>query len=414
MSTDRLLNRLLRYVQIDTTANDITDDYPSSPGQFTLGKVLVEELQSMGIADIVHDKYGLIYATVPSQHAPDAPVVALNAHLDTSPETTGADVQPQVLRDFAGGDIVLPGDSSQVITVQDNPQLTEMVGKTLITTDGTTLLGGDDKAGLAIIMECAQRLLDAPDGRRAPLRILFTCDEEIGRGVQHVDLEQLGAHVAYTFDGDSAGNIDVETFSADMATITIDGINIHPSVAKERMVNALRAASFFVARLPDEMAPETTDERQGFIHPFHVEGGVARVQLKLILRDFDTANLEGQAELLRRLATETESEFVGARVDVQVRPQYRNLGDGLAKEPRAVAIAEQAHQDLGVPYELGIIRGGTDGSLLTAKGLPTPNLSSGQHSQHSPLEWACLEEMEQAVQVGLAILKRWGEQGSVT
>lgn len=408
--SERLLHRLLRYVQIDTTADDTTDQYPSSTGQFTLGKVLVEELEEMGVTDIVHDQYGLVYAAIPSRHCPDAPVVAFNAHLDTSPETTGANVKPQVVRDYAGGDIPLPGDPSKVITVEENPELAQMQGRTLITTDGTTLLGGDDKAGLAIIMECAQRLLADPDAAHAPLRILFTCDEEIGRGVQHVDLERLGAHVAYTFDGDGAGSIDVETFSADMATVTVQGVNIHPSIGKDRMVNALKAAAFFISQLPQEMAPETTEGRQGFLHPVHIEGGVAEVTIKLILRDFDTANLEGQAEMLARIAEETQAAIAGTRVDVNVRPQYRNLGDGLAKEPRAVAIAEQAHRDLNVEPELTIVRGGTDGSLLTAKGLPTPNLASGQHTQHSPLEWACLEEMEQAVNIGLAILRRWGQE----
>ncbi|MEO1970787.1 MAG: tripeptide aminopeptidase PepT, partial [Pirellulaceae bacterium] len=219
MSTDRLLSRLLRYVQIETTANDATTDYPSSDGQWTLGKMLVGELQEMGVEDVVHDQFGLIYATVPSKHAPTAPVVALNSHLDTSPETTGAGVKPQVITDYAGGDIVLPGDPSQVIRIEECPALEQMMGRTLITTDGTTLLGGDDKAGLAIIMECAQRLLENPDLVHAPLRILFTCDEEIGRGIQHVDLQKLGAQVAYTFDGDGAGKLDVETFSADMAVV---------------------------------------------------------------------------------------------------------------------------------------------------------------------------------------------------
>lgn len=410
MSTDRLLSRLLRYVQIETTANDATTDYPSSDGQWTLGRMLVGELQEMGVEDVVHDQFGLIYATVPSKHAPTAPVVVLNSHLDTSPETTGAGVKPQVITDYAGGDIVLPGDPSQVIRIEECPALEQMMGRTLITTDGTTLLGGDDKAGLAIIMECAQRLLENPDLVHAPLRILFTCDEEIGRGIQHVDLQKLGAQVAYTFDGDGAGKLDVETFSADMAVVTFAGINIHPSIGKDRMVNALRAAAFFVSRLPREMAPETTAERQGFMHPFHIGGGVAEVQLQILLRDFDSANLTGQAELIKRLATETEAEFVGAQVQVHVRTQYRNLSDGLAKEPRAVAIAQQAHEDLNIPCQLSSVRGGTDGSVLTEKGLPTPNLSSGQHNQHSPLEWACLDEMEQAVQLGISLLGLWGRE----
>jgi tripeptide aminopeptidase len=397
-------------VQIETTANDATTDYPSSDGQWTLGKMLVGELQEMGVEDVVHDQFGLIYATVPSKHAPTAPVVALNSHLDTSPETTGAGVKPQVITDYAGGDIVLPGDPSQVIRIEECPALEQMMGRTLITTDGTTLLGGDDKAGLAIIMECAQRLLENPDLVHAPLRILFTCDEEIGRGIQHVDLQKLGAQVAYTFDGDGAGKLDVETFSADMAVVTFAGINIHPSIGKDRMVNALRAAAFFVSRLPREMAPETTAERQGFMHPFHIGGGVAEVQLQILLRDFDSANLTGQAELIKRLATETEAEFVGAQVQVHVRTQYRNLSDGLAKEPRAVAIAQQAHEALNIPCQLSSIRGGTDGSVLTEKGLPTPNLSSGQHNQHSPLEWACLDEMEQAVQLGISLLGLWGRE----
>ena len=412
MSTERLLNRLLRYVKIDTTANDATTDYPSSDGQWTLGKMLVEELLAMGAADVTHDKFGLIHATVPSKHAPGAPVVALNSHLDTSPETTGAGVNPQVITNYSGGDIELPGDPSQVIRPDDCPALKQMIGRTLITSDGTTLLGGDDKAGLAIIMECAERLLENRDTIHAPLRILFTCDEEIGRGIQHVDLQQLGAQVAYTFDGDGEGKIDVETFSADMAVVTFVGVNIHPSIAKDRMVNALRAAAFFVSRLPREMAPETTEERQGFMHPIHISGGVAEVELQIILRDFDTANLSGQAELLRRLSTETEVEFVGAQVRVNVRTQYRNLSAGLAREPRAVAIAQQAHEDLDFPCQLSIVRGGTDGSQLTEKGLPTPNLSSGQHNQHSPLEWACLEEMERAVQLGLKLLGRWGSETS--
>jgi tripeptide aminopeptidase len=414
MSTQRLLDRFLRYVQIATDADDSTSDYPSSPGQWTLGKLLVQELKDIGIEDVVHDQFGLVYATLPaagsSAAGSSAPVIAFNAHLDTSPETSGAHVQAQVIENYAGGDIVLKGDSQKVIEVAECPALRNMQGRTLITTDGTTLLGGDDKAGLAIIMECVERLIENPSQRHAPLRILFTCDEEIGRGVQHVDLEQLGAHVAYTFDGDGAGNIDVETFSADVATVTVEGVNIHPSIAKDRMVNALRASAMFISRLPAEMTPESTSGRQGFLHPYHIEGGVEKVTLKIILRDFETSNLEGQAELLRRLATETEVEVTGSKVKVDIRVQYRNLKEGLAKEPRAATVAKKAHEQLEFPFGLSIVRGGTDGSLLTEQGLPTPNLSSGQHNQHSPLEWACLDEMEQAVQVGLKILELWADE----
>ena len=410
MNQERLLERFLRYVKFGTTAIDDTNNYPSCPGQFELGKLLVAELKETGVADAEQDEHGIVYATVPTTTDKNTPVVAFNSHLDTSPETSGEGVNPQVIRDYQGGDIALPADSSQVIRTSENPELADLQGCTLITTDGTTLLGGDDKAGVAVIMETAAYLIEHPEIIHGDVRILFTCDEEIGRGVDHVDLKKLGAHVGYTLDGQGAGEIDVETFSADLAVVTFRGVNIHPSIAKGQMVNAIRAAGDFVARLPrDAMAPEVTDDREGFVHPYHFDGGVAEIKLKILLRDFETQALSKQAEMLKTVAKQIESDHPGLSIDIEVKPQYRNMADGLRNEPRAVAFAQQAHERLGRKAELTIVRGGTDGSQLTEKGLPTPNLSTGQHKIHSPLEWACLDEMVQAAEVLVEIVQVWAE-----
>jgi tripeptide aminopeptidase len=305
----------------------------------------------------------------------------------------------------------LHGDPRQVIRVDENPALNELIGRTLVTTDGTTLLGGDDKAGIAVIIEMAAHLMEHPNIVHGPLRILFTCDEEIGRGVRHVDLQKLGATACYTLDGAGAGEIDVETFSADLATVTVRGVNIHPSIAKGRMVNAVRAASEFIARLPrDHLAPEAAEGREGFLHPYQMHGGVAEVTVKLILRDFETARLEDHADLLRQTAAQVQAAFPGVHVDVGVTRQYRNMRDGLTQDTRAVSFAQQAHDRLGRASKLTIIRGGTDGALLTEKGLPTPNLSTGQHNPHSRPEWACLDEMLQSAEVLVELVQVWAER----
>jgi tripeptide aminopeptidase len=406
----RLLDRFLRYVQIDTTASDSSGTYPSSPGQLVLGKLLEEELRQMGAKEVEHDEHGLVWGTIPATNGKSKPVVAFNAHVDTSPETSGKNVRPQVLKNYPGGDIVLPADRTKVIRVSENPELNGLIGKTLITTDGTTLLGADDKSGVAVIMEMANHLLEHPEIPHGPVRVLFTCDEEIGHGIDHVDLSKLAADVCYTLDGAGHDEIDTETFSADLAVITVKGVNIHPSIGKGRLVNALRAAGTLLDRLPREgMSPETTNERQGFMHPYSIEGGVAEAKIKCLLRDFATPQLAVKAELLRKLAKEVEAANPGTRCEVQVIKQYRNLGDGLAKEPRAVAFAQEAHRRLGRQARLTIIRGGTDGSQLTERGLPTPNLSTGEHNPHSPLEWTCLEEMEEACKVLVELVQVWGE-----
>jgi tripeptide aminopeptidase len=409
VNSQRLLERFLRYVQIDTTASDASTAAPSSPGQLELGRLLVEELQAVGIGDACQDSYGIVLATVPATVA-TAETIAFCAHLDTSPESSGRGVKPQVVRNYAGGDLVLPGDHSRVIRQDDCPELERMLGRTIITSDGTTLLGADDKAGVAVIMETAAWLMEHPQSRHGALRLCFTCDEEIGRGVDHLDPDRLGAVVCYTLDGPGADTIDVETFSADLALVTIRGVNIHPSIAKGRMTNAVRAAAYFIEGLPrDALAPEATAGREGFLHPYELQGGVAEMQLKILLRDFQDTKLAELADRLRQLAATTMATFPAATVDVTIRPQYRNMAAGLTREPRAVGYAERALARLGRQTQRASIRGGTDGSRLTALGLPTPNLSTGEHMPHSPLEWTCLEEMVQACQGLVALAETWAD-----
>jgi tripeptide aminopeptidase len=408
MNKDRLLERFLQYVKIDSTADDQSQSVPSTPGQLEIGRLLVQQMLAMGISDAAQDEYGIVMGTVPGNV--DAPVVAFNSHVDTSPDASGQNVKPNVIENFDGRDVVLSGAPSKVITAAACTELTGAQGKTIITTDGTTLLGGDDKAGVAIIMELANHLLENPDIPHGPVRIMFTCDEEIGRGVDHVNISSVNATVCYNFDSGGRGLIDTETFSADLGLVTFRGINIHPSIGKDRMVNAVRAAGHFVDSLPKDLSPECTEGREGFLHPYSIEGDVSCVTLKILLRDFDSEKLREYKKLLRATAEQTESAVAGCTVEVEVKKQYRNMGDGLVAEPRAVSIAAEAHQQLGRAAELTIVRGGTDGSRLTELGLPTPNLSSGQHNIHSVLEWACLDEMIEACEVGVEIVKLWGKE----
>jgi tripeptide aminopeptidase len=369
----------------------------------------------LGIRHSGVDAHGIVTAALPptaGRH--NAPTVAFFAHLDTSPETSGKDVRPVVHHKYDGRNIHLPrGTADLVIRTAENPDLMGLIGGTIITTDGTTLLGADDKAGVAVMMETAAYLRAHPEIPRGIVKFVFTCDEEIGRGVDHVDLKALEANVGYTLDGDGRGTIDCETFSADLAVVTAKGVNIHPSIGKGRMVNAVRALSEFVARLPQRtLSPETTDARQGFLHPYKFEGGVAEASVRILLRDFDTPKLAEYAAILRETAAQVAREFPGASFDVKVTPQYRNMADGLAKEPRAVEFAEQAMRRAGMTPERSIIRGGTDGSRLTEMGLPTPNLSTGEHNPHSPLEWTSVEEMRSAVDVCVELVRLWADAGT--
>jgi tripeptide aminopeptidase len=406
-----LLDRFCRYSRIDTQADENAATSPSSPGQLELGRLLVGELHDLGLVDAVQDAHGIILATLPkTPTCRGAPTMAWIAHLDTSPETSGHGVTPIIHRDYEGGDIVLPGDTSRIIRIVDNPGLASLQGRTIITSDGTTLLGSDDKAGVAVIMEAAAFLSAHPEVLHGPIRLCFTCDEEIGHGVDHLDLARLGATVAYTLDGHGVGEIDGETFSADLAVVKLGGVNVHPGIARGRMVNAVRLAGLFLDHLPrQELTPETTEQRQGFLHPYRIEGGVAEVTLRILLRDFTTSGLDMKAYLLHAAAQLLRAEFPQARIDVNITPQYRNMAKGLAREPRALAFAQTAVRRVGLEPKQTFVRGGTDGSRLTEQGLPTPNLSTGEHNPHSPLEWTCLEEMETSVRVLVELAKVWGE-----
>ncbi len=398
-SAQRLLDRFVRYVQIDTTACDTSTTYPSSPGQLVLGKLIAAELRAMGAIDVEQTDKGIVFATLPGVKAKLGPVVAWIAHLDTSPETTGNNVKPMVHENYQGKPIPLPGKPGLTLDPAKSAELAAMVGKTIITTDGSTLLGADDKAGVAVIIEAAHRLLEKPDLPRGTIRLCLTCDEEIGKGTDHLDIQHLGADWAYTLDGGGTSEIDTATFSADLAEVIVHGVNIHPAIAKDRMTNALRMAGMLLERLPRSMAPETTEGNKGFLHPYKIEGGVDRVRVAILLRDFKTAKLAEQAELLRSIARSIEADFPSGRIEINIKPQYRNMADGMEKAPQAIPLAQKAMQATGLSPRLTSVRGGTDGSRLTEKGLPCPNLSCGEHNLHSPLEWTCLEEMDTACKV---------------
>lgn len=408
INRQRLLERFLRYTRVGTPADPNSDAYPSSESQRELGQILRDELSAMSVTDAHQDENALVWGSVPATHDGSSPTVALVAHVDTSPEAPAIDVNPQVIEEYKGGDIPLAAGNQ--ISVASSPELESLVGKTLITTDGTTLLGGDDKAGVAIIMELAETLIENPHLQHGPVRVLFTCDEEIGRGTEKIDLEKLDATVAYTLDSGSAGLIDVETFSADGAKVHFKGHNIHPAIAKDRMVSALRGACDFVAALPrDTCTPETTADREGFIHPHTISGGVGEATVTLILRSFETEDLVTYANQLREVAESVAAKTEGLEVEVEIQQQYRNLREGLAKLPESISLAERAHKNLGRDCTKTIVRGGTDGSRLTEKGLPTPNLSSGQHNIHSVTEYACLDEMIEAVEHLVELVGLWGE-----
>ena len=407
---DTLLDRFCRYVKVETTSVEDTKDYPSSKGQLELGQILVEELKALGLQDAAADANGLVMATVPG-NVKSAPTIAWLAHMDTSPEVSGQEVKPTLHKNYDGQDIVLPGDKTKVIQVSETECLAALKGKTIITSDGTTLLGADDKAGIAIIMTAAAELMSNAKIKHGPIRVVFTCDEEVGRGCDKVDIKKIKARCAYTLDGEIEGELENETFSADLATVTITGRNIHPGLAKGKMINAIRLAGVFLSRMPwQRLSPETTCARDGFLHPYIIEGGVPEVKIKILLRSFVTEELKDEAKVLKNVAATVLAEHPGAKIDIKVTKQYRNMLEHLKKEPRAIELAEQAIKNAGLKPMYRAIRGGTDGSRLSEMGLPTPNLFTGMHNFHSPLEFACLEEMRCSVRVLIELAQLWGKE----
>ncbi len=401
-----VLERFLRYVRIDTQSDDDSDTYPSTAKQRDLGELLVRELGELGL-DVKLTEHGYVFATLPGSAGP---TVGLVAHMDTSQDESGTNVQPQVVRGWDGRDIVLPGDPRKVLRVDDNPILAERVGHDIVTTDGTTLLGADDKAGVAEIMGAVAYLAAHLEVEHAPIRVGFTVDEEVGRGVDHFDLEEFGADFAYTLDGSELGRIDDETFSASEIRIRIEGHSVHPGTSKGKMVNAIKLAARLVERLPkDVLSPETTEGREGFVHPTKITGTTAEAEVRLIARDFDAAKLAGYEDLLRGLADELAAEEPRARVTVSVEESYRNMKDFLDADPSVTEAADEATRRAGIEPWREPIRGGTDGAMLSARGLLTPNIFTGAHQFHSVLEWASVQDMAASAATIVELVKLWAE-----
>jgi len=407
-----VLDRFLRYVRYDTQAREDSTTYPSTPGQLVLLGDLVAELQALGVADAAMDEHGYVMATIPATTAKaDVPVIGVIAHVDTSPEMSGAGVQPIVHHAYDGRDLVLPDDPTAVLRVADSPYLGECLGHDIVTASGTTLLGADNKSGVAAIMTAAEYLMTHPEIRHGAIRIGFTPDEEVGRGTLHFDVARFGARYAYTIDGGARGEVEFESFSADAITVTFRGFNTHPGYARGRMVNAIKLAARFIDRLPvDALSPETTSGRDGFVHPYVLQAAVDRTTVKLLLRDFDTSGLQRKAAWLRGLAEDVVAGVPGAAVDIHVEEQYRNMREILDQHPLVVECAREAVARIGLGLRERPIRGGTDGSRLSFMGLPTPNVFAGEQNFHSRLEWVSVQDMEKAAEVIVELAKVWEER----
>jgi tripeptide aminopeptidase len=409
--THGVTERLLRYVVIDTQSDPASPTCPSTEKQKDIGALLVRELREIGIADAELDAHGYVYATIPATTDKPVPVICFCSHMDTSPDCAGAGVKPQIVRHYQGGDIVLPGDRSQVIRFADHPALADQIGHDIITTDGTTLLGADNKAGIAEIMDAAQFLVSHPELAHGTIKILFTPDEEIGRGVDKVDLARLGADFAYTMDGETAGHLEDETFSADAAEIRIDGVSTHPGFAKDKMEHAIKIAAAIVERLPkDHCSPETTEGREGFVHPVGISGALEQATLSLIVRDFTEQGLQDKAALLQSIVDEVMRDYPRSTARLQIKPQYRNMKEVVDRHPRVVDYAMEAIRRTGLEPVRGSIRGGTDGSRLSAMGLPCPNIFAGEHAFHSRLEWVSRQDMEKAAETIVHLAMIWAER----
>ncbi|MEI6264443.1 MAG: peptidase T [Sphingobacteriia bacterium] len=404
-------DRLMRYVQIDTQSDPHSSLHPSTPKQKVLSNLLADELKEIGVVDVLTDEFGYVYGTIPATSSKKMPVICFCSHIDTAPDCSGTNVKPIFHAKYNGLPIILPDDESQIISVDQYPYLKNHIGKDIITASGNTLLGADDKAGVAIIMDFAQYLISHPEILHGTIKILFTPDEEIGEGTVKLNLEQLGANFAYTLDGGKLGSFEEETFSADGVTIQIEGIIAHPGDAKNKMVNAIKIASEIVDHLPKEtLSPESTEARQGFIHPLRIEGLAEKAAIDFLIRDFETSQLQKHESFLQSIAEKVISKYKGASYTFKVVEQYRNMKEILDQFPFTVSYAEEAYRRIGLPFIKEPIRGGTDGSRLSFMGLPCPNIFTGMQAIHSKHEWIGVEDMQFAVEALVELAKVWEER----
>lgn len=404
-------NRFMHYVQIDTQSDPTSGTQPSTEKQKDLSRILVQELQGMGINDAELDVHGYVYATIPATSNKDVPVLCFCAHVDTAPDCSGKGVKPILHQKYNGSDITLPDDPGVILSIKDHPYLKERIGDDIITASGTTLLGADDKAGVAIIMDLANYLIQNQDIPHGKIRILFTPDEEIGRGVAAVDMAKLGARFGYTLDGGERGHLEGETFSADAVSVTFYGISAHPGYAKGKMVNAIKAASAFVAMLPNnEWCPEATEGKEGFVHPTSIEGALEKATVQFIVRSFDTLKLAEYEDRLRTMVDATIKQFPGVTTGFVVKEQYRNMKEVLDNHPQVMDYAHQAYERSSLTVQRMSIRGGTDGSRLSFMGLPCPNIFTGEMSIHSKQEYVSVQDMEKAVEVLVNLACIWEEK----
>ena len=403
------VDRFLKYVKYDTQSNEESETFPSDPKQLELSKELVNELKEIGLEDAHIDEWGYVMATLPSNTDKEVPVIGFIAHVDTSPAVSGKDVKPKIHKNYQGGDIVL--ENGKVIEADSNPELKDMIGFDIITTDGTTLLGADDKAGIAEIMDAMNYLVNHPEVKHGTIKVCFTPDEEVGRGTEHFDVEKFGAKYAYTIDGGTRGEVETETFSADAVNIDFIGRNVHPGYAKGKMINSIKMAGHFLELLPkDRLSPETTEGREGYVHPVSVNGNEEKTTLKFIIRDFIDDKLKEYEDFLKELTDKTVGAFPGSSSEFKVIEQYRNMKNILDQHPQVEEFALEALRRLGIKPIQSAIRGGTDGSRLSYMGLPTPNLFAGGHNFHAVTEYVAIQDMEAATKMIVTLIQVWEEK----
>lgn len=405
------VDRFQKYVKYDTQSNEDSTTFPSDPKQIELSKTLVVELKEIGLKDAEMDEYGYVMATLPSNTTKNIPTIGFIAHVDTSPAVTGTNVNPVIHKNYQGGDIVLPKDPTKIIDAAGNPELKEMIGMDIITTDGTTLLGADDKAGIAEIMDAMNYLIQHPEVKHGTIRVCFTPDEEVGRGTEKFDVKKYGANYAYTIDGSTRGEVETETFSADAVVIKFHGKNVHPGYAKNKMINAIKIASRFLETLPsNSLSPETTEKREGYVHPTSIKSDETLAAIKFIIRDFDASKLKEYENFLKELAEKTILQFPGSTMEFEVTEQYRNMKYILDQHPMVEEYAIEALNRLGIKPINSAIRGGTDGARLSYMGLPTPNLFAGGHNFHGFLEYIAIQDMEAAVKMIVTLANVWEDK----